>query len=125
MKDERTLQMEQNFMVLHNEGKTIKEIAAMFDLSTVTVYGRLSDIAKANGVSRESLLERPHPEHILCKKGGGLKRTEPVNTGEVQTLFNEVISGMNELHQKIKTEIKKMREKTNKGERAWTVKLNS
>lgn len=63
IQSERTLKMRQEFMELHQEGLNIKEIADHFDLSTGTVYALLDEIATAAGVSRESLLQRPHSAH--------------------------------------------------------------
>jgi transcriptional antiterminator len=62
-KNERTLQMMKNYILLHNAGMTPGEIAKKFDLSTWTVYNALQEIADNAGVTRESLLERPHSEH--------------------------------------------------------------
>lgn len=55
--NERTLWMKENFMDLHHEGASIKEIADKYDLSVSTVYRSLQEIAEANKVSRESLLK--------------------------------------------------------------------
>jgi len=53
---ERAVQMKKHFIELHNEGLTIPQIAATFELDKSTVYRLLDDIAEENGVSRESLL---------------------------------------------------------------------
>lgn len=55
--NERTLWMKENFMDLHHEGLSIKEIADKYELSVSTVYRSLQEIADANDVSRESLLK--------------------------------------------------------------------
>ena len=62
-KNERTLQMMKNYILLHNAGMTPGEIAKKFDLSYWTIYNALQEIADNAGVTRESLLERPHSEH--------------------------------------------------------------
>lgn len=61
--NERTLRMRNEFMELHFSGLSIPEIAKKFGLSTTSVYGSLDLIAEANGVTRESLLQRIHKEH--------------------------------------------------------------
>lgn len=62
-KNERTLQMMQNYVRLHADGLSPIEIAKVYDLSAWTVYNALQEIADKAGVSRESLLARPHSEH--------------------------------------------------------------
>lgn len=61
---ERTLKMKQKFMELHKQGLGIDEIAQQFDLNPSTVYHCLDEIATAAGVTRESLLQRPHGPHL-------------------------------------------------------------
>lgn len=61
---ERTLKMKQSFIKLHEQGLGIDEIATRFDLSPVTVYRCLDEIAAAARVTRESLLQRPHGPHL-------------------------------------------------------------
>ena len=62
--DERTLKMEEAYVQLFEAGYTPKQIAEKFGLSSWTVYQRLGDIASAAGVSRESLLVRPHASPV-------------------------------------------------------------
>lgn len=54
---ERMRLMKENFIELHQQGFTIPEIATKFNLGKATVYHTLQEIADANGVSRESLLQ--------------------------------------------------------------------
>lgn len=56
---ERMRLMKESFMELHQQGVTIPEIAEKFNLGKTTVYHTLQDIADANGISRESLLQIP------------------------------------------------------------------
>ena len=60
MQNERTLKMKREFMTLHEQGLTVKDIAEKFNLNPVTVYHHLGDIAEANGCTRESLLKQVH-----------------------------------------------------------------
>lgn len=59
----RTLKMMEDFMVLHNAGHSIPEIAKMTGVGFSTIYANLDEIAAKNGVTRESLLETPHPNY--------------------------------------------------------------
>lgn len=59
----RTLKMMEDFMVLHNAGHSIPEIAKMTRVDFATIYRHLDEIAEKNGVTRESLLEVPHPNY--------------------------------------------------------------
>ena len=61
---ERTLKMKQNFIELHAQGLSIEEIATRFDLTSATVYRCLDKIAAEAGVTRASLLQRPHGPHL-------------------------------------------------------------
>ncbi len=65
---ERTLKMKENFIELHNQGLDIKEIAERFNLNLTTIYHSLNEIAEKAGVSRESLLQRPHGPHLSYKR---------------------------------------------------------
>ena len=64
----RTLKMMGEFMALHNAGHSIPEIAKMNGVDFSVVYRKLGEIAEKNGVTRESLLEAPHPNY--SRKGG-------------------------------------------------------
>lgn len=55
--NERTIQMMEQFMELHNQGLSIPEIAKKFDLSDPTVYRHLQEIADKNKTTREELLQ--------------------------------------------------------------------
>ena len=59
--------IEWEFMKLHKEGKNIPRIAEETHISCRTIYSNLGEIAKKNGVSRESLLEIPHKQHQMSK----------------------------------------------------------
>ena len=54
---ERVHVMKENFMKLHYEGYTIPEIAARYNLASTTVYQHLGEIALANNVTRDRLLQ--------------------------------------------------------------------
>lgn len=54
---ERVRLMKENFMRLHNAGYSIPQIAEQHNLDKMTVYRHLQEIADANSVTRESLLQ--------------------------------------------------------------------
>ena len=54
---ERTRVMKENFMALHLEGFSIPEIGEKYNLTRATVYRHLQEIADANNVTRDSLLQ--------------------------------------------------------------------
>lgn len=56
-RNERTIQMMENFMKLHNQGFSIPEIAKRYSLSKDTIYKSLQEIADKNGTTREELLQ--------------------------------------------------------------------
>ena len=85
---ERTLQMMENFVKLHEDGRSIAEIAKEYNLSESTVYNRLGEIAERAGVSRESLLEKPF---LADHSGRNYTPVEPIDTTELEKLFDEVM----------------------------------
>lgn len=103
--NERTLQMMRHFMELHNAGYTIKEIAKKFELSAHTVYARLQEIADANGVTREELLEHVHTDHVCYVRK--FEPVEPVNVGEIQRSFDSIMDEIDSLIDLIDAEIAK------------------
>ena len=66
---ERMRQLKENFMSLHQQGCSIREIADKYDLSFSTVYKNLQDIADANNVTRRELLqhEKAPSERTILK----------------------------------------------------------
>ena len=55
---QRVENLTQKFMQYHEAGYSIREIAAKFNVDRSTIYNYLDEIAKENGVTRESLLQR-------------------------------------------------------------------
>lgn len=53
---ERVYIMKQNFMMWHEKGYSIPEIAKMSEVSSHTVYNHLQEIADENNTTRETLL---------------------------------------------------------------------
>lgn len=54
---ERVIIMKQNFMMWHNKGDTIPEIAKKYDVSFCTVYNHLQEIADEDNTTRDELLK--------------------------------------------------------------------
>ena len=95
---ERTRVMKENFMALHMEGGTIAEIAERYNLSKVTVYQHLQEIADAHGVTRESLLQRiiiriPTTERQYAEE----ERKMKVTAEELEAGFTEVNDTLTQL----------------------------
>lgn len=83
---ERTHVMMEQFMLLHNEGYSIAEIANKFNLSAFTVYNHLQEIAEANNVSRDSLLK--------VVRTARTERQLREEQKKVQVKFEEVMQGL-------------------------------
>ena len=65
---QRVTDMIDQFMIYHNMGYGIPEIAQKFEITTTTVYSHLQEIAVKNGYyDRKELLERIHPKHNISK----------------------------------------------------------
>lgn len=60
---QRVERLKKDFMKYHNNGYSIREIADVFQVDFSTVYNHLQEIADAHGVTRESLLAKPHIPH--------------------------------------------------------------
>jgi len=92
---ERTYVMKENFMSHHEAGESISEIAARYNLSKVTVYRHLQEIADKNGVTRESLLQivrTPTPNQI-----GRETHRIRVTAQELDDEFNKVEQSLGSL----------------------------
>ena len=87
---QRFLLCKKNFMALHGEGKTIEEIANIFDLSKWTIYKNLQTIADENNVSRDSLLKIVHKKY--CKKlpSGFPPSIETINSKDLTEKIHEM-----------------------------------
>ena len=65
---QRVKALKENFMQYHSQGYSIPEIAKIFNVEYSTVYKNLDEIAKNNGVTRESLLKNaPYAPQITSK----------------------------------------------------------
>lgn len=86
---ERVHVMKQNFMTLHDAGYSIPDIAKRYNLNNSTVYRCLQEIADANNVSRESLLQivRSKSQARLLKEEEEIVK---VNVAEMQACFKQV-----------------------------------
>lgn len=103
MYNERTLRMMESYVRLFNEGMTLTEIAKEFRLAPATVRLHLGEIAEKEGVTRESLLNQPHREHIMI----GAKDYEPVKPLDVTEFSNN----LEVLNKEFDKTIKKMEER--------------
>ena len=102
-KNERTLQMMQNYILLHNGGLSPGEIAKKYDLSPWTVYNALQKIADEAGVTRESLLERPHSEHQPFERVS--EPVKPINVKAFSERLQDALSVMNEFKEMVEMAI--------------------
>lgn len=105
--NERTLQMKQNYMKLHSEGHTPKEIAREFGLSLFTVYHYLGEIADENGVTRESLLEIPHNTTGVYER-----QFEPLPKIDYNANFEESLETFKKLRSETSKSLKEQEEIT-------------
>lgn len=102
---ERVHKMKEEFMSLHNNGKTIPEIATMFHLHYTTVYDHLEEIAKENGVDREDLLkvvQAPKTRKESKKIEGGL----PKKNEDMADIVNQLTTAFSGMHKTVDSLVK-------------------
>lgn len=99
---ERVRVMKENFMILHDAGYSIPDIAKQYNLNYSTVYRCLQEIADTNNVSRESLLQivRQKTAERLYKEE---EQKVKVNVAEMQVCFKQVEKNINGIISKIDT----------------------
>lgn len=111
--NERTLQFRKNFMRLYEEGLTALEIGEKYNLSSGTVYRILGEIAEEAGVTRESLLQRPHYiGHIFSSERYG--PVEKVDLAEFERHFKTAREEIDKLVAEVNNEIKRQQKLANK-----------
>lgn len=112
-KSERVLKMSENFMSLREQGMSISEIADKFSLHFTTVYDELDSISKANGVSRDSLLDRPHVCHSSpIGKKKQTKAKELINIEETALAFEKTLMDIDTILKNIDQFLEKEQEIT-------------
>lgn len=117
---ERTFKMKRDYVKLHSRGLGPVAIAKKFNLSVKTVYRHLGDIAKEAGVSRESLLEIPHKEHVGYERE--FEPVEPVDATGFREHFNATLASMkktSEVMEEYNAAQEKIAARYEKEEEAW------
>ena len=94
----RMEELKKNFMKHHEEGKTIKEISELYNVSTRHIYNSLQDIADENNVSRESLLTTVHKQQ---KPLQNTKSDGQINPAEMKENFDGIINNAKIIIKKI------------------------
>ena len=99
---ERTLQMMENFISLHNDGHSIGDIAKIYNLSETTVYSNLGKIAEKAGVSREELLKKPI---VADHSGRNFTPVKPIDRAKVDESFAMLMAGVESIQSQISNTI--------------------
>ena len=97
-KSQATMRMMQNFMMHHENGKCIAEIAKIEGVSIWTIYNNLQEIADNNNVARDSLLEKPMSHYVRVNH---TPMHASVDMLKVQQLVDKTLEDANMLSQKI------------------------
>ncbi|MBP3256227.1 MAG: helix-turn-helix domain-containing protein [Clostridia bacterium] len=87
------------FMVYHNQGYNIPEIAKKFEVTTTTIYSHLQEIADKNGFyDRKELLERVHPKHnisVVTRQASAVDFDEVLDyAAKLKTKISEVTTNI-------------------------------
>ena len=107
-------------MRLRKSGMGPIEIADKYSLDVSTVYKCLDEIAKANKVTRDSLLERPRGQRARYERQ--FKTIEPVDLTDFRDHFDTSIKEIDCVKSAMKKEIKrqeKIAEKIRMEEEEW------
>ena len=106
-KDERTHQVMEKYMQLHfGDGLAPREIAERYEISLSTLYGVLGEIAKRNGVSRESLLQNPGRGNF-GHAGNDFGLVRPIDSTGFKKNLQEVIHQLEEAENRVKATLSK------------------
>lgn len=95
-KSERVNRMRSNYIRLHEEGKSVPEIAKTFGISVKTVYRNLQSIADENNVERDSLLNEPLKKKGSSNSHGGAKKYVD-DVEEIKSTYNTLITQTEQL----------------------------
>lgn len=97
---ERVRVMKENFMTHWEQGWGVYEVAENYNLAPTTVYHYLQEIADANDVSCESLLQRPRALLTVKQYREEAKRTR-ISVEELRKDFKEIGGLLDSLIEKL------------------------
>ena len=120
MQNERTLKMKQDFMKLHNDGLSIKEIAVKFNLSPTTIYKSLDEIAKKEDCSREDLLKVVHSPHLTYDRQ--FEEVAEIDVVSYREKFERIKTYARELSNLMSQDISKIEEEADQYEEKSNIK---
>lgn len=106
LRTERVTRLIENFFDEWQKGKNISEIALEYRVSTQTIYDNLQKIADFNGVSRDTLLEKPHISHQKRTAQYERQKFEKVSFEEIQEQFKDLIFHTEGLIKKIDSKLR-------------------
>ena len=110
---EKVIQMKQNFMQLHNDGKSILEVAEIYNLDFSTVYSHLHEIAAENGTTRVDLLSKVYVRRKARLKNNSTPNSPTaIDSDELSESFDSVFAELNNLITSIDCISKKLEEDT-------------
>ena len=90
---ERALQFKIHYIGHFEDGLTVKEISDLYGLSQAYAYTLIRQIADENDVPYESLIRRPHAEHVFAGRRE-LRSAKPIDPTLFQNEFRATISSI-------------------------------
>ena len=112
-RNERTLQMMRNYISLHAEGMTPRDIAKKYHISNWVVYNALQEIAEKAGVTRESLLAQPHAEPKSYDRVS--KPVKPIDVEVLEKKLQNAIKLIGEFKDMVQTAIDDVEDRQKRG----------
>lgn len=107
MKSERSLQFKRHFTELREGGKSVKEIADLYNLSRSHAYSLVRELAVEMGVDYETLLTQPHSPGLYLGSGKLVQPVKAVDFSGFEKEFRNGISSFDKTIYQMDAVIKK------------------
>ena len=102
-RDERTLQLEKEYVNLRKQGLQPREIARHFNVCDTTMYKAVRRIAEATGLTTDFLLAKPNAEHHQYARA--IELAKPVDVAGLREQCQTIAAQMEQAIAKVKATV--------------------